>query len=48
MIFQMLCMKHFKVATTGRPGPVLIDIPKDIQFAKAKYKKPKKEKKLKW
>ncbi|WP_440652173.1 acetolactate synthase 3 large subunit [Candidatus Pelagibacter sp. HIMB1542] len=36
----------FKVATTGRPGPVLIDIPKDIQFAKAKYKKPKKEKRL--
>ncbi len=26
----------FKVATTGRPGPVLVDIPKDIQFAKAK------------
>jgi len=37
----------FKVATTGRPGPVLVDIPKDIQFAKAKYFKPKKEKKLK-
>ena len=36
----------FEVATTGRPGPVLVDIPKDIQFAKAKYKKPKKEKKL--
>ena len=36
----------FRVATTGRPGPVLVDIPKDIQFAKAKYKKPKKEKKL--
>ena len=36
----------FRVATTGRPGPVLIDIPKDIQFAKAKYKKPNKEKKL--
>ena len=36
----------FKVATTGRPGPVLVDIPKDIQFAKAKYNKPKKEKKL--
>jgi acetolactate synthase I/II/III large subunit len=36
----------FEVATTGRPGPVLIDIPKDIQFAKAKYTKPKKEKKL--
>ena len=37
----------FKVATTGRPGPVLVDIPKDIQFAKAKYFKPKKEIKLK-
>jgi acetolactate synthase-1/2/3 large subunit len=36
----------FRVATTGRPGPVLVDIPKDIQFARAKYLKPKKEKKL--
>jgi len=35
----------FQVATTGRPGPVLVDIPKDIQFAKAEYSKPKKVKK---
>jgi acetolactate synthase I/II/III large subunit len=34
----------FEVATSGRPGPVLVDIPKDVQFAKAKYSKPKKKK----
>ena len=27
----------FHVATSGRPGPVLVDIPKDVQFAKGKY-----------
>jgi acetolactate synthase I/II/III large subunit len=27
----------FHVATHGRPGPVLIDIPKDVQFATAVY-----------
>jgi len=34
--------KAFEVATSGRPGPVLVDIPKDIQFSKGKYIKPKK------
>ena len=27
----------FRVARSGRPGPVLIDIPKDVQLAKASY-----------
>ncbi len=27
----------FHVATSGRPGPVLIDIPKDVQFATGTY-----------
>ena len=35
--------KAFEIATTGRPGPVLVDIPKDIQFNKGVYK-PKKTK----
>ncbi len=30
----------FHVATTGRPGPVVIDIPKDIQFAVGDYYRP--------
>ncbi|MEL6522893.1 MAG: acetolactate synthase 3 large subunit, partial [Pseudomonadota bacterium] len=30
----------FHVATSGRPGPVLIDIPKDVQFATGKYVGP--------
>jgi len=36
--------KAFEVATSGRPGPVLVDIPKDIQFQKGKYVKPKESK----
>ena len=38
--------KAFEVATTGRPGPVLVDIPKDVQFQKTNYTKYKKQKKL--
>ena len=38
--------KAFEVATTGRPGPVLVDIPKDVQFQKTKYTIFKKQKKL--
>ncbi|MFT7594488.1 MAG: acetolactate synthase-1/2/3 large subunit [Paracoccaceae bacterium] len=30
----------FHVATSGRPGPVLVDIPKDVQFADGIYTPP--------
>lgn len=30
----------FHIATSGRPGPVVIDIPKDVQIATARYAKP--------
>ena len=36
----------FDVAMTGRPGPVLVDIPKDVQFNKTKYISFKKKKNL--
>ena len=32
----------FTIATTGRPGPVVIDIPKDVQFASAAYTGPER------
>ena len=30
----------FAIATSGRPGPVVIDIPKDVQFASGAYQGP--------
>ncbi|KRA99181.1 acetolactate synthase [Devosia sp. Root685] len=33
----------FLIATTGRPGPVVIDIPKDVQFAVGEYYRPEVE-----
>ncbi|GGE16726.1 acetolactate synthase [Polymorphobacter glacialis] len=30
----------FYIARSGRPGPVVIDIPKDVQILKARYEKP--------
>ena len=32
----------FYVASTGRPGPVLVDVPKDVQFAVGTYHPPRK------
>ncbi len=32
----------FYIATTGRPGPVLIDIPRDVSTGKADFKYPDK------
>src|SRR6202162_6439575 len=33
--------KAFHIATTGRPGPVLVDIPKDVTQAHAEFSYPK-------
>jgi acetolactate synthase-1/2/3 large subunit len=32
----------FYVASTGRPGPVVVDVPKDVQFAVGTYHPPRK------
>ena len=35
---EMVVKKAFHIARTGRPGPVVIDIPKDVSFKKAAYR----------
>ena len=37
----MTMKKAFYIASTGRPGPVVVDIPKDITAAKCKFEYPK-------
>ncbi len=41
-ILAEIIHEAFHVSMTGRPGPVLVDIPKDVQFASGKYQKRKK------
>ena len=33
--------KAFYIARTGRPGPVLVDVPKDVTIARAEYEYPR-------
>ena len=37
----MTFKKAFYIATTGRPGPVVIDVPKDVTADKAEYEYPR-------
>ncbi len=41
-LLPQVVYEAFYVATTGRPGPVVIDIPKDVQVEQAVYKVPQK------
>ncbi|HJU62182.1 MAG TPA: biosynthetic-type acetolactate synthase large subunit, partial [Candidatus Binatia bacterium] len=38
----MVIKEAFYIATSGRPGPVLVDIPKDVSTEKAEFKYPDK------
>jgi acetolactate synthase-1/2/3 large subunit len=41
-IWRKVLHEAFYVATTGRPGPVVVDVPKDVQFATGTYMSPRK------
>jgi len=36
----MIMKKAFYIARTGRPGPVLVDLPKDVQIAQTEFNYP--------
>lgn len=36
----LIIKKAFYIARTGRPGPVLVDLPKDVQIAQTEFKYP--------
>ncbi len=38
----------FQIATTGRPGPVLIDIPKDVQIAMAPWRDAPSQRRIRY
>jgi len=38
----LIIRQAFHIATTGRPGPVLVDIPKDITIAECEFEWPEK------
>src|SRR5512140_547115 len=39
-VLALTMKKAFYLATTGRPGPVLVDVPKDVTVAKCKFEYP--------
>ena len=43
-VADLPCVMHeaFYIAASGRPGPVVIDLPKDVQFAEGEYVGPEK------